>query len=106
MLEFAVPELVLVSSEENINFAAENVESQTLRKQLGSDSKEHSASRVVPSKSVKRNNRSSEDTFTNVSSWKTLPKCFLETIFLLQFFSTLVVKSQLLMMFFNLMNIK
>ena len=48
-LEFAVPEIADVHGRENFKTTAENVEKQTLRKQLGSGGRKRSASRVIPS---------------------------------------------------------
>ena len=54
LLEVAVPEIAeVVSVRKNIKTAAKSVGRQTLRKQLGSGSRKRSASRVIPTKSVK-----------------------------------------------------
>ena len=68
LLDFAVPEIVeVVSGGKNIKTAAKSVGRQTLRKQLGSDSKKRTASRVIPTKSAKQISRSRRDIFTNIS---------------------------------------
>ena len=75
LLEFAVPEIAeVVSGRKNIKTAANSVGRQTLRKQFCEGSRRcrggnrnTSASRVVPTKSAKRTNRSRRDIFTNIS---------------------------------------
>ena len=69
MLGFAVPEIAdVVSGKQNFKAAAKNVGRQTLKKQLGGGSRKRSASKVIQSKSKKRNNRSRRDIFTNVAT--------------------------------------
>ena len=54
LLDFAVPQNAdVVSGRKYFKKAAKNVGRQTRRKQLGSGSKKRSASRVIPTKSVK-----------------------------------------------------
>ena len=84
LLEFAVPEIAeVVSGRKNIKSAAKSVGRQTLRKQLGEGqgsrrgkgavgvrqggSRKRTASRVIPTKSVKQISRSRRDIFTNIS---------------------------------------
>ena len=69
MLGFAVPEIAdVVSGKQNFKAAAKNVGRQTLKKQLGGGSRKRSASKVIQSKSKKRNSRSRRDIFTNVAT--------------------------------------
>ena len=68
MLGFAVPEIAdVVSGKQNFKAAAKNVGRQTLKKQLGGGSRKRSASKVIQSKSKKRNSRSRRDISTNVA---------------------------------------
>ena len=88
LLDFAVPEIAeVVSGRKNIKTCAKGVGRQTLRKQLGEESRrgkravggrelaygrqggsrKSSASRVIPTKSAKQISRSRRDTFTNIS---------------------------------------
>ena len=68
LLEFAAPEIAeVVSGRKNFQTAAKNVGRQTLKKQLGSGSRKRTASRVIPTKSLKQFNRSRTDNFTNIS---------------------------------------
>ena len=70
LLEFAVPDIAeVVSGRKNIKTAAKSVGRQTLRKQLVSDSRKRSASRVIPTKSAKQISRSRRDLFTNISRY-------------------------------------
>ena len=63
-LEFAVPEIAeVVSGRKIFETAAKSVGRQTLRKPLGSGSKETNASRVIATKSAKQNSRSRKDFF-------------------------------------------
>ena len=69
MLGLAQPEIAdVISGKQNFKAAAKNVERQTLKEQLGSGSKKRSASKVIQSKSKKRNSRSRRDIFTNVAT--------------------------------------
>ena len=69
LLEFAVPEVAeVVSGRKNFKTAANSLGKQTLRKQLGEESRrKRSASRVIPTKSAKQISRSRRDVFTNIS---------------------------------------
>ena len=68
MLGCALTEISeVVSVKQNFKAAAKNVGRQTLKKQVGG-SRKRSASKVVQSKSKKRNNRSRRDIFTNVAT--------------------------------------
>ena len=96
MLGFAVPEIAdVVSGKQNFKATAKNVGRQTLKKQLGGGSRKRSASKVIQSKSKKRNSRSRRDVFTNVATWKWLHKKTFGTNHMWQFLAILVVKSQL-----------
>ena len=65
LLEFAVPEIAeVVSGRKNFKTAAKSVGKQTLKKQLGSGSKQ---SRINPTKSTKQSSWSRRDIFTNIS---------------------------------------
>ena len=65
MLEFAVPETAeVVSGSKNLKTAEKSVGKQTLRKQLGSGSKQR---RIISTKSTKQSSRSRRDIFTNIS---------------------------------------
>ena len=67
-LEFSVPENAeVVIGRKNIRTAAKSMGRQTLRKQLGGDSRKKSASRVIPTKSAKQISWSRRDLFTKVS---------------------------------------
>ena len=69
MLGFAVTEFIdVVSRNQNFKAAAKNVGRQTLKEQLGGGSRKRSASKVIQSKSKKRNSRSRRDLFTNVAT--------------------------------------
>ena len=69
MLGFAVPAIAdVVSGKQNFKAAAENAGRQILKKQPGGGSRKRSASKVVQSKSQKRNSRSRRDIFTNVAT--------------------------------------
>ena len=68
LLEFAVPELAgVVGGRKNFKTAAKSVGWQTLRKQLSSDRRKRTASRVIPTKSAKQISRSRRDIFTSIS---------------------------------------
>ena len=68
LLEFAVPEIAeVVNGRKNFKTAAKSVGRQTLRKQLGSDSRKRTASRVLPTTSAKQISQSRRDIFTNIS---------------------------------------
>ena len=69
LLEFAMPEIAeVVSGRKNFKAAANSVGKQTLRKQLGEESRrKRSASRVIPTKSAIQISRSRRDVFTNIS---------------------------------------
>ena len=65
MLEFAAPEIgEVISGGKSFKTAAKKVGKQTLKKQLGSGSKQ---SRIIPTKSTKQPSRSRRDIFTNIS---------------------------------------
>ena len=65
LLQFSVPEIAeVVSGRKNFKTAAKSVGKQTLKKQLGSGSKQ---SRIIPTKSTKQSSRSRRDIFTNIS---------------------------------------
>ena len=65
LLEFAAPEIgEVISSRKSFKTAAKSVGKQTLKKQLGSGSKQRS---IIPTKSTKQSNRSRRDIFTNIS---------------------------------------
>ena len=69
MLGFAVPEIAdVVSGKQNFKAVAKNVGRQTLKKQLGGGSRKRSASKVIQTKSKKRNSRSRRDIITNVAT--------------------------------------
>ena len=69
MLGFAVLEIADVfSGKQNFKAAARDVGRQTLKKQLGGGSRKRSASKVIQSKSKKRNSRSRRDIFRNVAT--------------------------------------
>ena len=68
MLEFAVPEIaVVVTGRKNFKTAANSVEIQTLRKQMGIGSKKKSANRVIATELANQSSRSRRDLFTNIS---------------------------------------
>ena len=68
LLEFALPEIAeVVSGGRNFKTDAKSVGRQTWRKQLGSDSKKWTASRVIPTKYAKQISRSRRDLFTSIS---------------------------------------
>ena len=67
LLKFAASENAeAVSGRKNFHTAAKSVERQTLRKQLGSDSRKKFASRVILTKSAKQFSRSRRDVFSNI----------------------------------------
>ena len=67
MLEFAVPEIAeVVSGRKNFKTTAKSVGKQTLRKQLGEDSRSKHR-RIIPTKSTKESIWSQKDLFTNIS---------------------------------------
>ena len=64
-MEFAAPEYAeAVGGRKSLKSAAKNVGRQTLRRQLGSGSKQR---RVIQTKSTKQASRSLGDIFTNIS---------------------------------------
>ena len=75
LLEFAVPEIAeVVSGRKNFKTAAKSVGRQTLKKQLGEESRrrkgssrKRSSSRVILTKSAKQISRSRRDIFRNIS---------------------------------------
>ena len=68
LLELAVPEIEeVVIGRTRFKTAAASVGRQTIRKQLGSDSRKKTASRTFPTKSKKQITRSRRNIFTNVS---------------------------------------
>ena len=67
-LDFAVAEMAeVVSGRKNFKTAAKSVGKQTLKKQLGEESRKRTESRVIPTKSTKQISRSRRDIFTNIS---------------------------------------
>ena len=67
LLEFEAPEKgEVVSGRRNFQTAAKRGGRHTLRKKFGSGSKKRTASRVIPTKSVKQISRSRRENFTNV----------------------------------------
>ena len=65
LLELAVPEIAeVVCGRKNFKTAAKSVGKQTLKKQLGSGSKQR---RIIPTKPTKQSSRSRRDIFTNIS---------------------------------------
>ena len=65
LLEFAAPEVgEVISGRKSLMSAAKSVEKQTLKKQLGSGSKQR---RIIPTKSTKQPSWSRRDIFTNIS---------------------------------------
>ena len=63
-LEFGAPDIrEVISCRKPLKSAAKSVRKQTLKKQLGSGSKQK---RIVPTKSTKRSNRSRRDTLTKI----------------------------------------
>ena len=65
MLEFASPETgEVISGGKSFNTAAKGVGKQTLKKQLGSGSKQR---RIVPTKSIKQSSWTRRDIFRNIS---------------------------------------
>ena len=65
LLEFAAPEFgEIISGRKPFKSAAKSVGKQTLRKQLGSGSKQK---RIIPTKSTKQSSRSRRDIFANIS---------------------------------------
>ena len=65
LLEFAAPEIgEVISGRKSFKSAAKSVGKQTLRKQLGSGSKQR---RIIPTKSTKQSSRSRRDIFADVS---------------------------------------
>ena len=93
LLEFAVLEIAEVSSgRKKINTAAKSVGRQTLRKQLGSVSRNGSASKVFLTKSAKQISRSRRDIFTNVFHYSY--RVIFGTNLLWQFLEILEGKSQ------------
>ena len=65
LLEFAAPEIgEAISGRKSFKSAAKSVGKQTLKKQLGSGSKQR---RIISTKSTKQSSRSRRDIFTNIS---------------------------------------
>ena len=65
MLEFAAPEFgEVISGKKLFKTAPKNVGKQTLKKHLGSDSKQM---KIIPTKSTKQPSWSRRDIFTNIS---------------------------------------
>ena len=65
MLEFAAPEIgEVIGGRKPFKTAAKSVGRQTLKKYLGSGSKQR---RITPTKSIEQSSRSRRDIFTNVS---------------------------------------
>ena len=65
MLEFAAPDIgEVISGRTPFKTAAKNVGKQTLKKQLGSGTKQR---RIIPTKSTKQSSRSQGGIFTNIS---------------------------------------
>ena len=65
ILEFAAPEIGVVNSgTKSFKTAAKSVGKQTVKKQLGSSSKQR---RIIPTKSTKQSSWSRRDIFTNTS---------------------------------------
>ena len=65
LLEFAAPEIGdVISGRKSFKSAAKSVGKQTLRKQLGSGSKQR---RIIPTKTSNQSSRSRRDIFTNIS---------------------------------------
>ena len=65
MLEFAAPEIgEVISGRKSFKSAAKKVGKQTLKKQVGNDSKQR---RIIPTKSTKQSSRSRRDISTNIS---------------------------------------
>ena len=65
MLEFAAPEIGdVISGKKSFKPAAKSVGKQTLKKQLGSGSKQR---KILPKKSTKQSRVSRRDIFTNIS---------------------------------------
>ena len=94
ILEFAAPEIGEVNSgRKSFKTAVESVGKQTLRKHLGSGSKEK---RIIPTKSTKQTSCSRRDIFTNISHWSC--QLIFGTNLLWQCLEMLKGKSQLLTM--------
>ena len=95
MLEFATPEIgEVVSGRETLKSSAKSVGKQTLKKRLGSGSKQR---RVIRTKSTKQSSRSRWDIFKNISCWPCQTTIF-GTNILWQCLEILETKSQLLTM--------
>ena len=68
LINFALPVIAdVVSDRKTFKTAAKGVGRQTLREQMGKDSKKRSASKVIPTKSAEQTSRSPRDIFTNTS---------------------------------------
>ena len=103
MLEFAAPEIgEVISCWKSFKTAAKSVGKQTLKKQLGSGSKQR---RIIPTKSAKQSSRSRRDNFTNLSPWS-CQTTYLGTKLLWQCMEILEEESQLLTMSFPRVNKK
>ena len=67
MLEFAAPEIgEVISGRKSSKSPAKSVGKQTLKKKLGSGSKQRI---IIPTKSTKQSSRSRRDIFANISRW-------------------------------------
>ena len=65
MLQFAAGEIgEVIGGRKSFKSAARSLGKQTLKKQLGRDSKQM---RIIPTKSTKKSSRSQRDIFTNLS---------------------------------------
>ena len=103
MLEFAAPEIgEVISGRKSFKSAAKSVGKQTLKKLLGSGSKQR---RIISKKSSKQSSRSRRDVFTNIYRWSCQTTIF-GTDLLWQRLETLEGKSQLLTMSCPRMNKK
>ena len=103
LLEFAAPEIgVVISGRKSFKTASNSVGKQTLKKQLGSGSKQR---RILTTKSTKQSSRSRRDIFTNICQWS-FQTTFFGTNFLWQCLEILEGKSQLLTMSCPRMNKK
>ena len=103
LLEFAAPEIgEVISGRKSFKSAAKSVGKKTLRKQLGSGSKQR---RTIPTKSTKQPSRSRRDIFTNISRWSCQTTIFGTNLFW-QCLEIFEGKSQLLTMYCPHMNKK
>ena len=72
LLEFFAPEIgELISGGKSFKTAAKSVGKQTLKKQLGKESRRRTGGsrrrRIIPTKTTKQSSRSRRDIFTNIS---------------------------------------